>query len=218
MANQRQRNHVRRRKRYSLLQQILQLPHVARPWRADNRRERVGRKRRHRLAVTGGNLPQKMCCQQRNIFAPFSQRRQFQRDHVQAIKQVFSKRAIRAHLIEIAMRSRDDAHVHIHRLRRAHGPHRAVLQHTQQLRLKREWHVADFIEKQAAAIGRLKQSLLRGRSARKRTLGITEQLTLQQLLRDRRTVNRHERLGGSIARGVNRARQQLFSGARFTQH
>ena len=216
MANQRQRDDVGGGQRNGLLQQVFQLPHIAGPGGGQNRGLGIGGECGHRFAITGCNLFQEMCCQQRDVFAALRQRRQLQRDDVQPIKQIFTKGALSTHLIEIAMGGRNDAHINIDRLRRADRSHRTVLQHAQQFGLERERHVANLIEKQAAAVGRLKQALLRCGCPGERAFGITEKLALQQLLGNGRAVDGQERLAGSTARGVNRARQQFFAGTRFT--
>jgi hypothetical protein len=59
------------------------------------------------------------------------------------------------------VRRRDHAHVDRDRLRRADGPHLALLQDAQQLDLQRHRHVADLVEQQRAAVGRLEQALVR---------------------------------------------------------
>ena len=89
----------------------------------------------------------------------------------------------------------NNTYVNIDRLRRAHRPHGTVLQHTQQLRLQRQRHVAYLIEKQAATISCLKQPLLRGGGTGERAFRVPEQLALQQLLGNSRAVDRHEWLG-----------------------
>jgi len=56
------------------------------------------------------------------------------------------------------------------------------------------------------------------RSAAERPLLVTEQLALEQRLRDRGAVHRDERLGAAQRQIVDRARHQLLAGARFPFH
>ena len=84
------------------------------------------------------------------------------------------------------MRRRDHAHVDRDRLRRADGPHFAFLQHAQQLDLQGERHVADLVEEDRPAVGRLEQPLVRLDRAGERAARVPEQLGLEQRLRESR--------------------------------
>ena len=76
-------------------------------------------------------------------------------------------------------------------------------------------HVADLVEEQRAAVGDfdLARRLLHG--ARERALLEAEQLRLEQRVRDRRAVDRDERLARARAQRVNRARQDFLARAAF---
>ena len=115
------------------------------------------------------------------------------------------------------MGGRDDPHVDLHRLRRADRPHLLLLQHAQQLDLQRQRHVADLVEENGAAAGRLEQPLVVGGRASERTLDVAEQLRLEQLLGDRAAVDRDERLAGARAGPVDGARQQFLAGAALAE-
>ena len=84
-----------------------------------------------------------------------------QRDDVEPVIEILAKLAARLLRVEIAMRGGDHPHVDRNRLRRADRPHFALLQHAQQLDLQRQRHVADLVEEQRAAVGRLEQALVR---------------------------------------------------------
>ena len=62
-------------------------------------------------------------------------------------------------LFEILVRRGDDAHVDFHRRVTADAIELAVGEHAQQSRLGFGRHVADFIEKQTAAVGLLETAL-----------------------------------------------------------
>ena len=51
----------------------------------------------------------------RQILESLAQRRQAQREHAQAVPEVLAKRAVLDHLMEIAVRCSDDAHVDVQR-------------------------------------------------------------------------------------------------------
>ena len=77
------------------------------------------------------------------------------------------------------MRGRQQAHVHRTRLVGANGAHGPLLQHAQQFDLQRQRHVADLIQKQGAAIGRLEQAFAVAHGARKRTFHVAKQFRFQ---------------------------------------
>ncbi len=111
------------------------------------------------------------------------------------------------------MRGRDDAHVGADRLAAADGGELAFLQHPQQARLRVGWHVADLVEEQRAAGGLLEAALAAiGRPGEGAAL-VAEQLALDQLARDRRHVDRHERARAPPAVVVQGARDQFLAGA-----
>ena len=84
------------------------------------------------------------------------------------------------------MRRRDHAHVDRDRLRRADRPHLALLQHAQELDLQRHRHVADLVQEQRAAVGRLEQALVRLHGAGERAPRVAEQLGLEEIGRESR--------------------------------
>ena len=92
------------------------------------------------------------------------------------------------------MRGGDDAHVGLDRLVAADAVELAVGQHAQQPRLQVRRHVADLVEEQRAAVGLLEAAApLRLRAGEGAAL-VAEQLGLEQVLRDRRGVDRDEGL------------------------
>ena len=107
----------------------------------------------------------------------------------------------------------DHADVDAPLLRRADRAQRACLEHAQQLRLQRERHLADLVEQQRAAIGRGEQAGVIVGRAGERALDVAEQLALEQLLGQRRAVERDERLLRARARAVDRARDRALAGA-----
>ena len=86
----------------------------------------------------------------------------------------------------------------------------------QQLRLQADIHLADFVEQQRPAIRRLEFADTACDGAGERTLLVAEQLGLQQVVRDRRTVQRDERARRAARATMDVARQHLLAGARFT--
>ncbi len=94
--------------------------------------------------------------------------------------------------IEIAIGRRDDAHVEIAGLGRPDSADFAVLEGAQELRLQGERQVGDFIEQQHTAVRRFEQSRLGAIRPAEGALLVTKQLRLEQLLRQRAAIHRHE--------------------------
>ena len=69
----------------------------------------------------------------------------------------------------------------------------ALLEHAQQLGLDGRRHLADFVEKQHAAVGLLDAARLGADRAGEGAALVAEQLRLEQLIRKRRAVDRDER-------------------------
>ena len=88
-----------------------------------------------------------------------------------------------------------------------------LLERAQELDLQLDRHLADLVEEQRAAVGRLELALLVRDRAGERALDVAEQLALEQVLGDRAAVDRDERLAGARRAVVDLARDQLLAGA-----
>ena len=66
-------------------------------------------------------LLQEMARQQRDVFRPFTQRRQTQADHVQAVEQVLAEQAVLDARFQVLVCGRNDAHVGLERVVAAHA-------------------------------------------------------------------------------------------------
>ena len=90
---------------------------------------------------------------------------------------------------------------------------RALLQKPKQLRLQRERHIADLVEKQRTAAGELNLALGGFGGPGKGTLFKAEQLGLEQVLRNGRTVNSDEGVLRTRTEVVQGPREQFLAGA-----
>src|SRR5712692_10721859 len=91
----------------------------------------------------------------------------------------------------------------------------ALLEDAQELGLQIRRHLANLIEQQRAAFGHLEEALLVRRRAGEGALLVAEELGLDQVLRDRRTVDFDEGTLGSLAVVVERVGYRLLAGAIF---
>ena len=144
-----------------------------------------------------------------------AERRNEDREHVQAIEQVFAEPLADDRRFEILVGRRDQADVGLNRLRSAEPLELARLQHAQQLDLRRQIQLADFVEEQRAAFGQLEAALLRRVRTGERALLVTEQLRLDQIVRQRGAAHLDERLLRARRVVVNGVGDELLAGARF---
>jgi hypothetical protein len=139
-------------------------------------------------------------------------------DNIQAIKQIFPKLPLGHCLFEWPVRGGNQAHVNFDRLISPHALERAGLQHAQDLRLRRGRHVADFIQKNRAAIALLEfANALAGGSGERSPL-VPEQFALEQLFRNGRAIHRQEWLFMPVAMMIDRARHQFFARAALARN
>ena len=116
------------------------------------------------------------------------------------------------------MRGADDAHIDRRFADRAQRPHCPLLDHPQQLALHGQRQVADLVEEQRAAVRRLEEALAVLGSTGEGALAVAEEFGLEQLLRDRTTVDGDERLRAARRDIVDRTRHQFLAGARLALH
>ena len=99
-------------------------------------------------------------------------------------------------------------------------PELSAFQHPQQFGLQCHGHIANLIQKQGAAVGLGQQAFFGLVGTGEGTLGVTEQLTLQQGVRDGGTVDHHQRPTGTVGHIVNAPGHHIFAttGFALNQH
>ena len=199
-----------------MLDDVVELTNVARPGGRRQRFERVGRDSGDSFIVFFDEMPHEVVGQQGNILAPLFQPRQRQGDDIQAVIQIFAEGAVGHGGFEIVVGRGQDAHVDRLGARGPDRPHRLFLQHAQQLDLQCQRHIADFIQKQGAAIGGLEQADMIGGRAGKRAAQMAEQFRFKQLFWNRAAVDGNEWRLASRAGPVDGARQHFLAGTAFT--
>src|SRR3984893_11882697 len=117
--------------------------------------------------------------QEVNIFFPFSKGRQGNRDHVQAMIEVFAEAALANQIEQLHVAGSDDANVDLDRFRAAEAHEFALLNHTQELGLRLRSDRANLIEKNRPLIGDFEEPFLRRDGARERTLHMAEKLRFE---------------------------------------
>ena len=128
---------------------------------------------------------------------------------VDAVHQVFAEVAGRDHFGQVAVRGADDAHVDGERFVFADAADFAAFQHAQQLGLHRLGQLADFVEKDRAAVGDFEQADAMLVGPGERAFAMAEQLAFDQRFGQRAAVDRHERHRRPA--GFDRARSRATS-------
>src|SRR5262249_15777712 len=154
--------------------------------------------------------------EERNVLAPVAKGGNRHWKNVQAVVQVAAERPLFHHLFQIAVRGRDNAHIHLLRPRAAQALKLMLLQYAQQLGLQIEWNVADFIEEQRSLVCQLEPPGFAHDGACKGALLVPEELALEKTRRNRRTVDLDERPITAGAAIVNGLCDEFFACARFS--
>ena len=136
--------------------------------------------------------------------------------HVQPVIKVAAEYALLHLCHKVLVRGGDNAHVYINNAVRANAHHLLFLQNAQQAGLERQRHIANFIQKNRAAVCLFKQSFLAALPcAGERAPFIAEQFAFKQAFRQRGAVDGNERFvpaGGGVVYGL---RNKLLARAAF---
>src|SRR5262245_15528088 len=152
---------------------------------------------------------------QRNVFAAFAQRGQFDVYDVQAVEQVFAQLAALYGFERVFVGGRQDAHVYGDFLRAAEPPHLTVFEHAKQLRLQHHRHLGDLVQEERASVGQLEAAFAFGYRAGEGAPLMAEEFRFHQRLGNGRAVDRHEWARDARAELMNGVSDYLFAGARF---
>ncbi len=165
--------------------------------------------------IVAADVAQQRLDEYRQIIQPVAQRRQSDRDDVEAVEQILPKLALLHHAFQMTVGGADQAHINRDFCRLAHRAHAPLLHGAQQLGLHRQGQFADLVEKQRAALRRGKEAGMIGHRSGERALAIAEKLGLQQLLGNGAAVHRNERPAGAGAAFMHGLCGQLLAGARL---
>src|SRR6185312_3729499 len=129
--------------------------------------------------------------------------------------EILAELALLHFLAQILLGRGDDADVDIDGAIAADATDLALLEHAQELGLQIERELAELVEEDGAPVRRFEGDLPRGGRAGERALLVAEQLRLDERARDRAAVDDDERLVLAARQIVDRARDEIFSGAGF---
>ena len=162
------------------------------------------------------NFSQQMPGQRNNIAASLPQRRDIERNNIEAIKQVLPKPFLFDHPGKILIGGGDNSKVTFDHPSAADPLESLVFEDSQQLGLQFERHLPDLIQKQGATISQFNlPRLAAATGAGKSTTGISEQFRLKQILGNSCAIDMDRRATLPWAGLVDRLGKQLLAGPRF---
>ncbi len=129
--------------------------------------------------------------------------------------EILAKRAASERRAHVDVGGADHAHVDRNRLVPAQALDLPALQEAQQAGLALHRHVADFVEKQGAAVCRLDPADFTAMRAGECAAFVAEQFREHQLVRNRAAIDGDERSRRAWGAAVDRHRGQFLAGARF---
>ena len=121
-------------------------------------------------------------------------------EDLQPVEQILAKVAALDRLPQVAVGRRDHPDVRLQHAGAAEALELALLQHAQELGLRRQAHLADLVEEQHAAGGQLDLARLGLLRAREGAALVAEELGLEQLLGERRAVQGDKRAAACARR------------------
>ena len=157
-----------------------------------------------------------MLHEQRHIVFAIAQRRELDVNHMQAVVQIFAEASFFHQLAQIHVGGGDDAHIHFDHVHPAEAHELAFLHHAQQLGLRLEGNVADFVEEDAPFVGQVEEAFLRVHRAGECAFYVPEQRGFEKIRRQVAGVHGHERAIFALRVRVNGACHQLFARAALT--
>ena len=141
--------------------------------------------------------PEKVHRERRNVLASFAQGRQVELDRVDPKEEIFTKTCLRDFLVQLCVRRRDHANVDVARLGGSDALDVARLQNAEQLRLERERHIPDLVEKDGSRVRQLEPADAIHLRVGERALHVAEQLTLEDAFGEPAQIDGDEGLLGA---------------------
>ena len=209
---------VVRRGEDGALDAVLELAHVARPLPREQHVHGGRGDLRDLLAVLHAHALHEVLGEQQHVARARGEVGHRDREHGKAVVEVLAELALGHHALEVAARRGDEAHVGADLHVRPDAREGALLQEPEQLHLERHAQVADLVEEQRAAVRRLRAADAPLVGARERAFLMTEQLALDQRLRQGRAVEGHERPVLPGGQPLDRARDKFLARAARAAH
>src|SRR5208337_1393007 len=167
------------------------------------------------MRVADGRDVQQPICERQNVLAAFAQRRDTQRDDVEAVIEILAKVMRGDFGLEIAIGRGDYSRIDVDRAFAADALEVLILQKAQKLGLEGGRQVGNLVEKNGAAVGRLETARLVLDRAGERAADVAEKFAFEKFLRERSAIDDNERLALARAPSMNLPRDDVFAGTAF---
>src|SRR5678815_1593739 len=200
---------------HGTLDNVAQLADIARPVIVLEHFHRRRFHGRHTLVVARVELGDERLDQQRQVFLPLAERRQLDGEDVQPVEEIFAQLAALHGLNRHHVGRGEHTDVNGLLVAAAKAAERPLLQHAQQLHLRRRRHLGDLVQEERAAVRQLEAPFAAIGGAGERPLLVAEDFALEQRFRNRGAIDRHERLVRARAQLMNHLRHELLAGARL---
>jgi len=130
--------------------------------------------------------------QKRYVLGPIAKRFHMNRHRADAMAQILCESTCFNIGLEVVIGGGDHPGIRFDGLLRTQSMKSAVLQAIQEFRLQRQGHIADFIQKQDAAVGLFELSPRPALGSGKSASFVSEHFAFKQRIRQCRTVDRHK--------------------------
>src|SRR5260370_277702 len=205
------------RKNHRPLDQVLELADVPRPGVAAHRVQGLGRDHLDPPLHPPGEALNEMTHQRLDVLGSLPQRRDLDREDVQAVVEVVAEPLLLDHLDEVAVRRGDQADVDLDRPGAAEALERLLLEDLEELRLELERDLAYLVEEERAAVRHLEAPELLRDGAGERAAFVAEELALDEARRNGGAVDFDEGPLAAAAPVVNGACDQLLPRTRLAE-
>jgi len=199
------------------MQDVVELSDISGPIIGHQSRNGFGSQRFSRRPVLFGDRREKMPGEQGDVAATLAERRKFKTKYVEAEKQIRPEFLFFDQPSDILVAGSHNLDLRLHETLGSDGAIGPFLQEAQQLGLGRNQQRVDFIQKQRSVSGKRHQSFLVSVGVRERAARVTKHFVLEQMLRQRGTIDGDERQVAARAQMVDCSRQQLLAGSSLTQ-
>src|SRR5438552_3506768 len=171
----------------------------------------------HRDPVPTGEPDQEGSGKRGNVLEPVPERRDRKRQHVETVEEVRAEPARRDFPAQIPVGRREDPDVHPPRAGISDAPKLPFLDHPKKAALHRSAGVPDLVQEQGALMRGLEEADTILMRAGEGSARVTEELALDQGVRDGSEIVRNERTRGPGRERVQGARDELLAGPGLSQ-
>src|SRR5580704_3143738 len=194
---------------------VLELADVSRPIISREQRQRVIGDAADTLALFDAKAGEKAYGQILHVAEPRAQRRNGDREYVEAIEKILAETARLDELDQVLVGRRDEAEVHLDGAPRADRIDLALLQRAQQLDLSFGRQLADLVQEQRPAVGLRELAHMLVGGASEGAFLMPEEDGFDEHRGQRAAIDDDEWLAASVGAALDRARHQFLADAGF---